>query len=523
MKRRDFLSITGVTTLGTPMIPGFVNNPMKSWFDLFTYDTDRVLVIIQMEGGNDGLNTLIPLDQMDKYTKARSSVALPSNKILSLNNTNKTGIHPGLDAVRGLYNDGKIKFIQSVGYPSPSYSHFRSTDIWMSGSDAEEILSSGWAGRYLNYEYPNFPIGFPNPKMPDPLSVEIGYGQSLTLQGPATSMGVTIADPDSFEKLIQGIDTPLPDTPSGSKQSYVRLIRKQANVYGEQMKEASLKAKNKANYPRDNDLAEQLKIVARLIAGGMKTRIYKVNISGFDTHDNQVLDGDHTQGEHNELMKMISTAVKAFLDDLTLLGLQDRVIGMTASEFGRRIISNASRGTDHGAAAPLMLFGNAVQGGLLGQNPVIPTNTQWEDNIPMQYDFRSIYGSILEQWFCINKSEVQKVLTKDYQTLPIIQSKYGCLTTPTHEETINYGISNLKTYPNPFTSIINISVQSSGTDSMITVFNPGGQIIKTVYRGNLKKGEHTFYWNSEDLPAGNYYIRYQAGSLQQVKLISKVR
>ncbi|MBK6816103.1 MAG: DUF1501 domain-containing protein [Saprospiraceae bacterium] len=523
MKRRDFLGVAGGGIISSSILKD-IHRPMSnSWFDWFKTDTDRVLVIIQLEGGNDGLNTLIPLDQYDLYSKARSSVALPAAKILSLNTTNKTGFHPALDEIRGLYHEGKIKFIQSVGYPSPNYSHFRSTDIWMSGSDADEILSSGWAGRYLQYEYPNFPTGFPNEDMPDPLSVEIGYGQSLTFQGPATSMSVTIADPASFNKLIEGIETPLPNDLYGEKLGYVRLIRRQSNSYGERMKLAYSKSQNKVSYP-DHNLADQLKIVARLIAGGLKSRVYKVSISGFDNHANQVLENDHTQGEHHNLLKSISSGVNAFLKDLEALGLQDRVIGMTISEFGRRIISNASRGTDHGAAAPLMLFGHAIDGGnLLGQNPTIPKEAKDYDNIPMQYDFRSVYGSILEEWFCVNQADVQSALTKTYQKLPIIKSSFGCLTTPTHEETVKAGTNILSVSPNPFVNKISIKLLSDGTYSMVSIFNPGGQIIENIHTGKLATGWNTLYWNSENLPTGNYYVRFQQGAAQQVKLIAKVR
>ncbi len=523
MKRRDFFNITGGAIGAKTILSGVHVSAHPTWFDWFKTDTDRVLVLIQMEGGNDGLNTLIPLDQYDNYFKARETVAIPSDKVLKLNTTIKTGLHPAMDEIKGLYEEGRIAFIQSVGYPNPNYSHFRSTDIWMSGSDSEEILSSGWAGRYLNYEYPNFPNGFPNREMPDPLSVEIGYGQSLTFQGPATSMSVTIADPDSFNKLLQGIESPLPNNLYGEKLGYVRLIRKQSNLYGEQMKKASLSAKNKVLYPDNNDLANQLKIVARLIAGGMKSRIYKVNISGFDTHDNQVLQNDHTKGEHYNLWKKISSSVKAFLDDLTALGLQDRVIGATVSEFGRRIISNASRGTDHGAAAPMMLFGNGIQGGILGLNPEIPRGAKWDDNIPMQYDFRSVYGSILEQWFCVGKSDVQSALTKNYQTLPIIKASYSCLATPTHEETVKLGLNLFTTYPNPFTSIINLKVTGNSEHCLLSIFSPNGQMIKTIFQGMLSKGEHQFYWNADDLPNGNYYVRCQLGVAQQVRLVSKVK
>lgn len=196
--------------------------------------------------------------------------------------------------------------------------------------------------------------------------------------------------------------------------------------------------------------------------------------------------------ERHNLLKSISSGVNAFLKDLEALGLQDRVIGMTISEFGRRIISNASRGTDHGAAAPLMLFGHAIDGGnLLGQNPTIPKEAKDYDNIPMQYDFRSVYGSILEEWFCVNQADVQSALTKTYQKLPIIKSSFGCLTTPTHEETVKAGTNILSVSPNPFVNKISIKLLSDGTYSMVSIFNPGGQIIENIHTGKLTPGRYS--------------------------------
>lgn len=520
MERRSFLHIAGAGMASSHLNP--FGKKSTSWFDYFVPSNDHVLVIIQLEGGNDGLNTLIPIDQYDVYASIRKSVAIKSSDVLALNNTNKAALHPSYDEIRGLYNEGRIKFIQSVGYPNPNYSHFRSTDIWMSGADADEIIPSGWAGRYLNYEFPNYPNGFPTAAAPDPLSVEIGYGQSLTFQGPTTGMAVTIADPDSFNALIEDIETPLPNTLAGNKQAYLRLIRKQSNLYGDRLKLASKNARNLTSYP-NNTLADQLKIVARLIAGGLKTNIYKVSISGFDNHDNQVNEANHSIGTHANLLRTISTSVKAFMDDLEALKVGHRVIGMTVSEFGRRIVSNASRGTDHGAAAPLMVFGNAVQGGILGNTPTIPVNAKVEDNIPMQYDFRSVYGSILEQWFCVNKQDVQKVLTHPYQSLHIIQPKYGCLATPSHDENVKLGKEIIKAYPNPFTSIVNFDIESNGQYAMISIYNPMGQLIANLYQGILSQGAHKIYWNSEDHAVGNYYVRVQMGRDQQVKMISKVQ
>jgi uncharacterized protein (DUF1501 family) len=168
-------------------------------------------------------------------------------------------------------------------------------------------------------------------------------------------------------------------------------------------------------------LADQLKIVARLVAGGLKTRFYLVNMGGFDTHAKQVEAADVTTGTHAKLLARLSEAIHAFQDDLQFLQVDDRVVGMTFSEFGRRIQSNASGGTDHGAAAPVFVFGKDVQGGVVGTNPVWPDKLTVNDNIAMQVDFRAVYNSLLEKWFQADPSEVESVLLNNYPALPLIR------------------------------------------------------------------------------------------------------
>ncbi|MCB0661994.1 MAG: DUF1501 domain-containing protein [Saprospiraceae bacterium] len=529
MLRRNFLKNTA---LGTVTIPGLVNgfsfgmnrpSPFQKMLSNFLTDTDHVLVLVRMDGGNDGLNTVIPLDQYDKLAVARSKVILPRNSLLNLNGRDDVKLHPSMTGMQALYNEGKLSIIQSVGYPNPNFSHFRSTDIWMTGADYNEVLTTGWMGRYLNYEYPNFPQGFPNADMPDPISIELGASLSLTFQGPGAGMGMSIANADTFYNLVQGIQTPAPNTPAGKQLEYVRLIARQSNDYGTVVTAAYDNGTNSATYPNagTNNLAEQLKIVARLISGGLKTRVYMVSIGGFDTHDAQVDPSDHTVGEHANLLKNTSDAITAFVRDMEAQGLDNRVLGMTFSEFGRRVISNFSDGTDHGTAAPMFLFGTTVKPGILGDNPVIPTNANEDDNLPMQYDFRSVYNTILKDWFCIPENDLESIMLDEFQLLPLVGNS-DCIS-DTHEINQAAGKNLLDCYPNPFVQYVHIDYESLGGNTLIQIFNQAGQILATPFKGTLAAGKYNLEWNSEDLPAGTYYVRLQNGLTQQVKPILKVR
>lgn len=485
----------------------------------FTTDTDHVLVLVQMNGGNDGLNMVIPIDNYGAYQAARSNVAIPQNRILSLQGNSKTGLHPSMTGIQQLFNEGKAAIVQSVGYPNPNFSHFRATDIWMSGSDSDEYLNTGWAGRYLDNQYPGFPNGYPNTTFSDPLGIQVGSLTSFTFQGPQVSMGMSISDPTNFYNLIDGIDEPVPNTNAGYELNYIRTINKQTQQYADVVKTAALSVTQQLTYPTNNYLADQLKIVARLIAGGLKTRVYMVNIQGFDTHSNQVNGSDTTTGAHANLLKNVSEAIKAFMDDLKFLGVNRRVMGATFSEFGRRIKSNFSTGTDHGAAAPMILFGDYVQSGVLGSNPIIPAGVSVNDNIPMQYDFRSVYASILEKWFCLESNDLQMVLLKNYQSLPIIKSNSCSSTIPDMPEQLL-----IRNQPNPFTSSTLIQYKTSGGHTSVMIIDVMGRVIKTLvdqeYNG---PGLYTVTFDSANLATGVYYARLQNGPVQQVRAMLKVR
>jgi hypothetical protein len=241
-----------------------------------------------------------------------------------------------------------------------------------------------------------------------------------------------------------------------------------------------------------------------------------VNLGGFDTHSTQVVGGATTTGNHATLLATLSEAVAAFMDDLSFLNIEDRVMGMTFSEFGRRIMSNSSDGTDHGAAAPLFVFGKYVQSGIIGSNPVIGANVQVNDNLAMQYDFRSVYASILQDWFCVPSGDLSSILLQNFQTLPIIQNSV-CASTDVHELNAKAGLNLISNYPNPFTSSTYISFTTEGGYTLVQVFDGEGRMIKTVAEGDFASGKHEVWFENENYSPGLYYARLQNGSVQQVR------
>jgi uncharacterized protein (DUF1501 family) len=525
MKRRNFLrtSIPAATILPALLngysVKAFSNNsPLMQALMESTTDTDNVLVLIQLNGGNDGLNMVIPLEFYSNYFNARSNIAIPQNKVLPLTGNNKTGLHPAMTGLQNLYNDGKLAVVQAVGYPSPNFSHFRATDIWMSASDSTDVVTSGWAGRYLGVEYPNFPNGFPNAAMPDPLAIQIGSVTSLTLQGPSINMGMSISDPNNFYNLLSGNQDPVPDTPWGKELKYIRMVSQQTQQYATVIKDAAAKVTQQVVYPSQNTLADQLKIVARLIKGGLKTRVYMVSIGGFDTHSSQVNTTDVTTGAHATLMQRVSDAIKAFMDDLKFLGVQDRVTGLTFSEFGRRIKSNASMGTDHGAAAPMFVFGTKVQAGVIGNNPTIPANVSVNDNIPFQYDFRSVYASVLKQWFCVNTTDLQTIMLKNFQEIPLYNNTACSGTGP-----VNAGDELIINSPNPFEVRTVISFTTTGGHTLVQIIDTLGRVIKNLTDKEYAPGTYKITYEAVGLPAGVYYARLQNGAVQQVRSMLKMR
>ncbi len=255
MKRRDFLRYTAPATILPTFINGFsikafAASPFLAALENTALDNDHVLVMIQLNGGNDGLNMVIPLDQYGKYAAARSNIAIPEGRVLRLAGQTKTGIHPSMTGIKQLYDEGHVSIIQSVGYPSPNFSHFRATDIWLTGSDANQVLETGWGGRFLDAtEYPGYPVGYPNAEMSDPPAIQIGSIVSPAFVGHGGSMGMAVTSPTDFYNLLENIEENTPNTRAGKELKYIRQIQKQTNRYADVIKAAAAKVTSQGLIP----------------------------------------------------------------------------------------------------------------------------------------------------------------------------------------------------------------------------------------------------------------------------------
>lgn len=442
MKRRNFISAAASSAFLLPLTMHGMNFTAHNKNSALAsqlananlLNTDKILVIINMVGGNDGLNTVIPKDQLSAYNGLRSNVAIPEASILPLAGYVETGLHPAMTSLKNMFDEGKVCIVHSAGYPNPNQSHFRSAEIWMTGTDSNQYAGTGWMGRYTNDRYPGYPNTYPNTTMEDPIALQIGYSSVQTLQGPVQNMAITIANPDNFADLIGEGKTGLPvdvyPNTIGEQVDYIRKQQALAIGYAQEIKVAAQAGTNNNIYNyTENNLADQLKIVARLIHGGLKTKIFHVTQYGYDTHSRQVDATDNRKGEHAKLLGELSEAISLFHKDITLMGLSDNVLGMTYSEFGRRADSNSSKGTDHGVAAPMFLFGNSLKKRMIGTNPnittgLLPENPQpWETfkDIKMQIDFRRVYGDILRDWFGALPSKTDELLFKNFSTLSLFK------------------------------------------------------------------------------------------------------
>ena len=409
ISRRDFIA---QSSLGLGMVGGINvgKMPLAAFNPEFTsQENDNILVIVQLFGGNDGINTITPYEWDRYYNELRPKLHIPQNVVTPISKELGLAMHPSLkvgikDGIHGLHKSGKLAIIQGVGYEYPNYSHFRSTDIWFSGVSPQndgELLSTGWIGRYFDrYSSEDLPE--------DPYCVHVGRNPSLIFQGEKTEKAILVEDPNVL--FEQGKEV-IADRLDAGQQSlfasefdYINSVGIQVNHFSKVIKKAFDKGKNMGSYP-SRSLSNQLKLVARLIDGGLKSKVYFVGLDGFDTHSTQ----GTTDGLHARLLAETSEAIAAFQEDIEQLGLSKRVLGITLSEFGRRPYENGSFGTDHGTANVMFAFGEAVKGEIFGSNiAFLPFRDA--ENLYYRYDFRSIYWEILKVWFEADDAFASKVL-----------------------------------------------------------------------------------------------------------------
>jgi uncharacterized protein (DUF1501 family) len=508
MKRRTFigrLASTGIVlpiAMGFPRVRAFAKSPAGSQFmGIASATNDNIFVLIRMAGGNDGLNTVVPFTDANYYAaRDADTIALKADDVVKLPDHGTLGLHPNLAPLAELYGEKKVAIVQNVGYPNQNLSHFRSTDIWLTGSDADVYWSSGWYGRYLEEKYPTYPDVLPT----DPFAIELGTYLSTTLIGDRNNMGVAFAD----VSYIPGQPEPDPvaATHAGDEEEYVRDILRQSNIFTNAILAAvTRQATNKVTYPANNTLATSLSLIARTIAGGLGTQFYIVNVGSYDTHTNQIT-------QQGNLHQAFADAVLAFQRDLEAFGLDGRVAMMTISEFGRRVASNGT-GTDHGSAAPLFVIGTGVNGGVYGSDPNL-SDLEGPGNLKMQYDFRQIYASVLGQWFGAADGEIQPAaLPRHFEQLPIFRQVSSAVSL---SEEAGSGVTLGQNYPNPVGDGTTIPVGgiAAGTAAWLTLTNLDG---RELLRQAVMPGQQAVAIDTRGLPSGTYLYTLVAGTVRRTR------
>lgn len=389
--RREFIK-SGGAGIGlislSSIAPAFLTESVRA--GVATAENDRsILVLVQLAGGNDGLNTLVPYND-DHYFRLRPKIALAAKDLIKVDDQH--GFHPACKEMAELFKEGDLSIVQNVGYPNPNRSHFRSMEIWETASKSNDYLNTGWLGRY-------FDSCCPGCTEIDPIAVNIGDELPDSLMA-ATDVNVfsftgTRRSSSIDRKLfLNALSAEVEKKENAS--SFLSHAMMNTMVTERAVSEKVVKYKPKAIYPK-HSLAGKLKNVAALIASGQKTRVYFVSHGGFDTHANQVQ-------KHSLLLKQLSESMSAFQKDLVAHGLENQVMTMTFSEFGRRPSENDNRGTDHGTAAPLFVMGSKTKGGVYGD----PPSLDLEPNQDLTYstDFRSVYGTVVDRWFENDSSKI---------------------------------------------------------------------------------------------------------------------
>ncbi len=561
MKRRNFLRNLGLAA-GVPIAFNGVpiqllasHLPIKNLVHNST--NDKVLVILQMHGGNDSINSFIPIDAYDHYYSRRANIAIPyksgNRTLIPLDSTlagaDQVGLHPDMIAFKEMYDNGQAAVYQGVSYPKNNGSHFRGRDIWFMGGDSEDYYSSGWIGRYLaqSYQPKNYPQDFPNSEMPDPLALEMGNDSSLlfhqegnipTSISLGNSPGGLLNQIESLEGFgDEGVDPRglPPEFLNGSaykkEMDWILELEDKSEIYVKRLQEIyQSSSESTIEYPDvypfnaptgnlRNPLSRQFKLVSRLLGGGIKTKVFLVKIGGFDTHAQQVETYDSTMGNHATKMYHISTALKAFQADLKARGLADKVMTITMSEFGRRIPSNGSYGTDHGKGGAVMAFGERINAGVFGTNPDMSKN-----NIDLQFDYRQLYASILHDWFEVDQAVINNdIFFRDFfnakdengNSLPKVNMISDNVTGNTTFKSARFNVST--PYPNPARNTAYFDVNTNSS-SLLTyeIVDISGKIMGS-YKKQLQQGENKVSVEVSHLKQGMYHVTFVGNQIKTSK------
>jgi uncharacterized protein (DUF1501 family) len=535
MKRRNFLKITS-TASALSLLPSEVFALFKSAGMAACPNVgSKKIVLIQLAGANDGLNTVIPINQYDAYAALRPNIKLSNtgtNGIINLDTTlsaaNQVGLHPSMTGFKSLYDRGFMRLIQGVGYPVQDKSHFKSTDLWLTGGDgtaSNNNIGDGWMGRFLESYYDNFlTANFP-------LGLELGSNDnSLGFNGVvANDLSISIGgqDPAGFYSVISGLGgaapTTIPNSDYGTLLKYILDKDKSTNTYAQSISTAFNAGTNSSTvtYP-NTSLSNQLKTVARFISGGLQTKVYLVKIGGFDTHINQIAANTTSHiGTHANLLAQVSDAVNNFITDLNAQNKADDVLAVTFSEFGRKAGENANLGTDHGEIAPMFVFGKSIKAGISGTNVNLAEAVSTNDFQlkTVQHDYRRVFGTILQDWFGTSNKTLDLTFYDYTNNIGFANKKIPDLikspiTTNCYIDTVGGGtlgvdqetiVSNeISVYPNPTSDLITISATNSNSVKEVTIYGIDG---KNVGQYQNESTTDLFSINVESLTAGLYTLK----------------
>jgi uncharacterized protein (DUF1501 family) len=532
MKRRNFIQLTAsasaLSLLPTEVFALFKSAGMTTCPNV----NAKKIVLIQLSGANDGLNTVVPINQYDAYAALRPNIKLNNvggtNGIINLDSTlplaNQIGLHPSLTGFKSLYDSGFMRVIQGVGYPSQDKSHFKSTDLWLTGGDgtqANNALDSGWIGRFLesyysNFLTANFPLGIQLGSSDNSLGFhgEVEHGMAINING---------QDPSGFYSIVNGLGgappTNIPNSEYGNLIQFILNSDSETNIYAQSISTAFNSGTNSATvtYPATS-LANQLKSVARFISGGLQTKVYLVKIGGFDTHDIQVASNTTTHlGTHASLLTQVSEAVNCFITDLNNQNLGDDVIAVPFSEFGRKAGENGNLGTDHGEIAPMFVFGKSINPGVSGTNinlfeAVLANNYQVQT---VQHDYRRVFSTILQDWFGTSNQTLDLSFYNHTTNIGFANNKVSNLiklenTVPPNcytnslLSTNDFTASNdIVVYPNPTVETISIN-STNNPIYVVSVFSIDGKFIIS-YKNPITSDNFTI--NVQNLAVGIYTLK----------------
>ncbi len=434
--RREFLHNGLVMASAAVTVPAFLNASARAMVapaglsSIPGVPEDHILVVVQLSGGNDGLNTVVPFG-LDQYYKARQGIAIPAQNALRLSKVDGIGLHPQMTAFKDLFDDGQAAIVQGVGYPNPNRSHFKSMDIWHTADTT--ATGDGWLGRYFDAECCGYgkgesgsPDGSAPPQAGGPPGIAIGRSAPLAMQGRSIKpVAFESAELFKWSALdIKGADSLRAPYDTISKRETPRDVEPESNAaflirtsldaqVSSDLIRRAVAQRSSVQYPQ-GDLGRQLQMIASMIKAGLKTRVYYATHGSFDTHAGQ----GGAQGRHANLLNQFAGAIKAFYTDLRQQGNDGRVLTMSFSEFGRRVAQNASQGTDHGTAAPMFLFGPMVRAGVHGEHPSLTDLDQGD--LKYRIDFRTVYAGILGDWL---KADAKTVLEGNYRPMPVLAKK----------------------------------------------------------------------------------------------------